>query len=1283
MKISHKLILGFLLVASLGSATTFFTLRSYKEINNTFAQLKDDSTKTKDILNGLKQSGERIVSSTSEIGFIIDETDRSVVDDDDITDEEAQLTKPGYQEFENNISLYSEMVRTIVPDDANTVETIRATGYNLTETSKDIVDLKKRNIRGARIRLKRHEFEAEEATFLKYINKALEKESDEQIQEQQNVENSISLGTQQSLMFTALTFLLAISSGLYISIVISNRIKKLKIATEKVGSGALDAYIEIESKDEVGDLSRSFNKMIGDLKGSRADLAAREKHFRAMIEKSSDGVALFTPDGIIRYASPSTPRVLGYTPDEITGMNAAELIPPEDQAAFGEALGKLVRTPGATVEIVSRIRHKDGSVRWLEGTFTNLLDDPDIGAIVNNYRDVTERKRSELEREVISQIVEGVATTENLDELLHLIHRSIGQVLNADNCYVALYDAPADLISVPFCIDKYDTVAPPTKLGNGLTAHVIRQGLPMLMTPDVIGDLTRRGVAAPVGTEPAIWLGVPLKTPEGIIGALVVQHYEDPGVYKARDVEFLSSVGDQIALSIERKRAENTLRENEEKFRELVENANDVIYTLDMKGNFTSLNRAGETMSGYSRTEAAQKSLTDIIAPESISSVYERFALNMQGIAQPNFELEIIAKDGRKLTMDVSSRLIRQNGVAVGLQGIGRDITERKRIDEETEHLNAEIESQRERLNTIVGNLQGVVWETKTKMEKGETSLRFDFVSDYIETILGYTVEECLAQQDFWLELIHPDDREGTKQRVLAIFAGGKGGTVEFRWIARDGHEVWVESRNSIIWDTAGKAVGLRGIAVDITERKSLEDQLTHQALHDPLTKLGNRVLFRDRVEHAIKRTARKHTPIAVLFLDLDNFKSVNDSLGHAAGDELLVSVTERLQACLRSGDTPARFGGDEFAVLLEDLEHADQASFIAERIRSVLCTPFFIAGTEVFIGSSIGIAVTIDGRETPEELLRNADVAMYMSKSNGKDRYTIFENKMHDVLIKRIRLESDMRSAIDNEEFEVYYQPIMDLDSGEVMGIEALVRWNHPEQGLIPPLDFIPLAEDTGLIVPLGKWILEEACAQAATWQTDYGFGANLSITVNVASRQFQDETLLATVRRALVRSKLPPQSLVLEITETTMLKNTDTTINKLNELKKLGIRFAIDDFGTGYSSLSYLQRFPVDILKIDKSFIDKIAMDKEGAAVAKAIITMSETLNLKTIAEGIESQAQRSELRKLGCELGQGYHFAKPLRAKAMSKFLRDSVNEDKTLPLISILANANGLRGPAIVG
>lgn len=521
------------------------------------------------------------------------------------------------------------------------------------------------------------------------------------------------------------------------------------------------------------------------------------------------------------------------------------------------------------------------------------------------------------------------------------------------------------------------------------------------------------------------------------------------------------------------------------------------------------------------------------------------------------------------------------------------------------------------------------------------------------ETIFGYAKEEAINQPFSFLlpERICNGQEFGIEQ----LFSSGwlnAGGAVELSGLRRSGEEFPLEISLSS-WETKEGAF-YSGIIRDVTERKALENQLTHQALHDPLTGLANRVLFRNRVEHALSRVDRRHKTIAVLFLDLDNFKTINDSLGHAAGDQLLVSVAERLQLCLRSSDTAARLGGDEFAVLIEDAQGGDEAVLVAERLLDVLRPSFQIDGKEVFVSTSIGIAAANTGKENPEDLLRNADVAMYIAKKNGRGCYVVFENNMHSALIKRLELESDLRRAIEREEFFLNYQPIIDLQTQKMTGMEALVRWHHPGCGIIPPLEFIPIAEETGLIVPLGRWILETACRQANIWYRKHLEGRPFTLTVNLSGGQFEQQDLVETVAAALEVSGLPPGSLVLEITENMMLHNTEATIQKLQRLKELGIRLAIDDFGTGYSSLSYLQRFPVDILKIDKSFVDKINVGKEGAAVARAIITMSEALQLRTVAEGIEKPEQISELKKIGCELGQGYHFARPLSDNDMDEFL-----------------------------
>lgn len=536
------------------------------------------------------------------------------------------------------------------------------------------------------------------------------------------------------------------------------------------------------------------------------------------------------------------------------------------------------------------------------------------------------------------------------------------------------------------------------------------------------------------------------------------------------------------------------------------------------------------------------------------------------------------------------------------------------------------------------------------------------------QTIFGYSQDEAINRH---FSLLVPDRLFKSEEKEISqLFLSGLingNNAVELSGVRKNGEEFPLEISLSS-WQTQ-EGFFFCGIIRDVTERKALENQLTHQALHDPLTKLANRVLFRNRVEHALARAERVNKPIAVLFLDLDNFKTINDSLGHAAGDQLLVSVSERLHLCLRTSDTAARLGGDEFAVLVEDSEQSDDAVLVAERILDFLRPPFMIDGKEVYVGTSIGIAITETGRENPEDLLRNADVAMYMAKKNGRGCYVIFENTMHSALIKRMELESDLRRSIEKGNFLLNYQPIVDLKTEKLIGMEALVRWRHPKRGIIPPLEFIPIAEETGLIVPLGRWILETACRQANLWKTKFLKDQLFSLTVNLSGGQFEQQNIVETVAAALEKSGLPPECLVLEITENMMLHNTEATIKKLEQLKALGIRLAIDDFGTGYSSLSYLQRFPVDILKIDKSFVDKISSGKEGAAVARAIITMSEALQLRTVAEGIEKQEQTRELQNLGCEFGQGYLFAKPLSNGEMEEFL-NRLNLPETISAIQEL-------------
>jgi diguanylate cyclase (GGDEF)-like protein len=444
----------------------------------------------------------------------------------------------------------------------------------------------------------------------------------------------------------------------------------------------------------------------------------------------------------------------------------------------------------------------------------------------------------------------------------------------------------------------------------------------------------------------------------------------------------------------------------------------------------------------------------------------------------------------------------------------------------------------------------------------------------------------------------------------------------------------------------------------DVSERKAFEEQLAHQAFHDSITGLANRALFRDRVEHALERRARDDRPISVLFMDLDDFKTINDSLGHAAGDRLLGEVGERLRTCIRTPDTAARLGGDEFAVLLEDGGEGVGAADVATRILTVLDGPFHLEGKEVFVRASIGIATShVDravGPEGAEELLRNADVAMYIAKEAGKNRYQIFEAEMHDTALRRLEAKADLQRAVDNGEFVLHFQPVIVLETGEIEGFEALVRWNHPTRGLVMPLDFVPLAEETGLIGSIGAWVLGEACRSARALQPVDPEARPLNMAVNLSARQLQRPEIVREIARVLLESELQPERLVLEITESVMMQDMVLSNERLTQLKQLGVQLAVDDFGTGYSSLNYIRRFPVDILKVDKSFVDGVSDGGEESALTAAIIELAGILNLRPVAEGIERADQLEKLLELRCELGQGYYFSKPIPFEDVQELL-----------------------------
>ncbi|MDQ3133174.1 MAG: EAL domain-containing protein, partial [Acidobacteriota bacterium] len=692
-----------------------------------------------------------------------------------------------------------------------------------------------------------------------------------------------------------------------------------------------------------------------------------------------------------------------------------------------------------------------------------------------------------------------------------------------------------------------------------------------------------------------------------------------------------------------RQRAEEALRHSEERYRDLFENANDVHYTHDLRGNFTSVNKAGETIIGYTRDELLEMNVSHLVASDYLELARRMLADKLAGAGTDVYEIEIITKNGRKVMLEFGIRLLLEAGQPVGVQGIARDITERKRVRE------ALRESEERYALAALGANDGL-WDWNLKHRHIYFSARWKSMLGYADAEIGTCPEE-------WFDRIHPEDASKVEREINAHLEGGDGHfESEYRMRHKDGSYLWVLSRGiAAVRDAAGQATRIAGSQTDITQRKQVEEQLTHDAFHDVLTGLPNRALFTEHLNLVVEQLTRRPASLfAVLFLDLDQFKLINDSLGHAAGDQLLVEISRRLKHCLRPGDTVARLGGDEFTILLHDMKDATDAYYVAERIHDGLTLPLDIDGHEVYTTVSIGIALSSTGFDRPADLLRAADTALYRAKALGRARHEVFDQDMHSRVKTLLQLETDLRRAVERRELRVHYQPIIALDTERVTGFEALVRWQHPERGLVYPASFIPAAEETGLIIPIGRWVLEEACRQARAWQERFRPSPPLSLSVNLSGKQFAQPDLLDTIECILSATGFDAGCLKLEITESVVMENAESTAAMLLRLRAIGVQLNIDDFGTGYSSLSYLQRFPISTLKVDRSFVSRMGGRDEDSKIVRAIIMLAHTLGMDVIAEGVETTAQLAELKSLNCGYAQGNLFSRALSVAEVEELL-----------------------------
>jgi diguanylate cyclase (GGDEF)-like protein/PAS domain S-box-containing protein len=727
----------------------------------------------------------------------------------------------------------------------------------------------------------------------------------------------------------------------------------------------------------------------------------------------------------------------------------------------------------------------------------------------------------------------------------------------------------------------------------------------------------------------------------------------------------------------------------------VVEDSDDAINSVDLDGAVTSWNGGAERTYGYSAADATGRHISFCAPPERRSEVDVVVQQIAGGEVIERFDTQRLKKDGTIIDVSLSLAAIKDDtGKVVGVSGIARDVTAKRRAQEALVESERRYRSLSEREMQHTRELTAANEQLAAEMierQQAQESLRLEAMareqaqsdlrrseermrmamkaakigfwdldvakdehvwSDTCKALLGVPPNTPASYQAL-RSVVHPDDWKMMQAKIDGAIQGKLDYVVEFRVVWPDNSPHWRTSSGQAFYDDAGQVTRMSGITMDIDERKHAEERVQYLAYYDALTGLPNRTLLQDRLTKALASARRRKDKVALLFLDLDRFKDVNDSLGHSVGDLLLKDVAARLKRWAREQDTVARLGGDEFLIVLTSVKDLPAAAAAGERLMDAMTAEFVVQGHTLMVNCSLGISVFPEHGANDETLIRNADAAMYSAKDYGRNNFQFFTQDMNAEVVERLTLESSLRLALEKRELFLVYQPQMEIATGQITGLEALLRWQHPELGLVPPDQFIRIAENSGLIVPIGEWVLRTACSQARKWQ-DEGLPA-VPVAVNVSAVQFRQEGFRKMIDRVLRETGLAPQYLELELTESLLLSNADVTLTVLRGLKAMGLKLAIDDFGTGYSSFSYLKHFPVSKLKIDRSFVRDVAVNPDDAAITTAIISMAKSLSLKVIAEGVEDEAQLIFLRAHQCDEIQGYYFSKPLAPEEAADRLR----------------------------
>ncbi|MFP4639573.1 MAG: EAL domain-containing protein [Guyparkeria sp.] len=855
------------------------------------------------------------------------------------------------------------------------------------------------------------------------------------------------------------------------------------------------------------------------------------------------------------------------------------------------------------------------------------------------------RIRNELEaqQQIQSMILHGESLDDTLDRVCQLIEDLAPEyrcaILLADGERRTLSLAAAPRLPAPFR-EAIDSV--PIAPNRCACCRAVHLGEPVF-TEDITTDPhwePLRNVALDSGLR-ACWAYPLLSSANEVLGAFAT-YRDTPGLPRASHGRQIARTADLVSLAIERNCDREALEENEQRFRSLFRYNPDAVFSLDLDGRLGDYNHATQTILARSAEDLVGRTFVELVDTEDRQRVAEAVQRTGRGRSQRT-ELAVTHADGSRHELDVTYLPIVINGSITGIYAIAKDITIRKRQENRLRILERSVEA----------SMHGVVI-----VDALDPGLPIVYTNAAFSRITGYAPDEVLGRNCRFLqdEETDPESLEEIRRGI----AERRPVQVLLRNRRKDGSLFWNELHIAPVEDDNGEITHYVGLQNDVSEQKSYEKQLAFNATHDNLTGLANRALFEDRLEHMVKLSRRRGTRVGVLFIDLDEFKPINDSLGHAVGDRILMEVAKRLADQVREEDTLARFGGDEFVVLLTDI-HSEADTFdVAERLLPVIARPYRLEDHELYLSASIGIAVSESDTENPLSLIQQADMAMYRAKQQGHNTCQLFTGEINSQLLHRVGLRNDLQEAIEHEDFEVHYQPLVHSDDQRIVGLEALLRWHHPKHGHVSPATFIPLAEETGQIIPLSEWVLDRAARDMVNL-CNLGL-ADARMAINLSPVQFNRPNFLDTIRRTLARTGLPAARLELELTEGILMNDTESAIEVLKELRDSRISVSIDDFGTGFSSLSYLKNLPIDTIKIDRSFVQHVETSDDDAAIVQGVISMAHHLGLRVVAEGIETDTQREILTRYGCDILQGYFFARPMPIAELTDYLERTRQIDR---------------------